>query len=145
MAFGLRVSPSGQKSFLIQFRVKGAKGEKWTERGGSRPWAACAFMTVKEAKVAANKLKTDAQHGIDPVLSARTKQATDKAAQAQQAFTFARLFDKYAEYLDRQVNAHTLRASELPLKPKRLLRRWSVALHDRPVSTISKADILSYL
>lgn len=140
--FGLRVAPSGQKSFLVQFRVRGARGEKWVER--QKSIGRLSFMTVDQARIAANKLKSDAAQGIDPVQTARIKHASDKAEQIAQSFTFDRLLERYSEYIDRQVGAWTLRQSSAA-ETKRLLRRWQAVLADRPVKDINKADVLGFL
>ena len=103
-----------------------------------------SFMTVDQARIAANKLKSDAAQGIDPVQTARIKHASDKAKETAQSFTFDRLLERYSEYIDRQVGAWTLRQSSAA-ETKRLLRRWQAVLADRPVKDINKADVLGFL
>jgi Arm DNA-binding domain len=63
--FGLRVSPKGRKSFIVQYRVRGAKGTAWKER--QIVLGTLAFLTVAQASDRARQYKTKASEGIDPV------------------------------------------------------------------------------
>ena len=56
--FGLRVSPKGRKSFIVQYRVRGTKGTSWKER--QVVLGTLAFLTVAEARDRARRYKAQA-------------------------------------------------------------------------------------
>src|SRR5437588_11964137 len=71
--FGLRVSPKGKKTFLVQYRFRqpdGALKERQETLG------TLAFLTVAEARERARQSKIKASAGVDPVAEKRAaKQA----------------------------------------------------------------------
>jgi hypothetical protein len=78
LRFTGRVSPKGRKSFIVQYRVRGAKGSKWTER--QVVLGTLAFLTVAQARDRARQYKSKASEGIDPV---EEKKEAKKAEEVQ--------------------------------------------------------------
>jgi integrase len=133
--FGLRISSKGRKSFICQYRVRGAKGKKWTER--QVVLGTLAFMTVAEARDRARRYKVQASEGVDPVEQKREAERVEEAQRTANAFTFPKLVAPYeSEYLV------DLKSME---ERRRLLKRWTSAFGDRPVSDITESDILSFI
>ena len=135
--FGLRVSPKGKKTFLVQFRVRGPKGSKWKER--QVKLGELSFMTVSKARARAGSYKSKASEGIDPVDELKAAQQAEETKQHANAFTFAKLVERYeAEYLvhrkPRGIEQKT-----------RLFKRLLPVFGDKPVSEIREADILAFI
>lgn len=135
--FGLRVSPKGRKSFICQYRVRGAKGTKWIER--QVVLGTLAFLTVAEARERARRYKAQASDGIDPVAETKEAKTAEETKRKADAFTFSKLVERYeAEYLVRLKPAGM--AEKL-----RLFKRWMPALGHKPVAEIGEADILAFI
>ena len=135
--FGLRVSPKGRKSFICQYRVRGAKGSKWTER--QVVLGTLAFLTVAEARDRARRYKAQASEGTDPVEEKKETRKAEEIKRNADSFTFSKLVDRYeAERLTK------LKPSGVEQK-LRLLKRWMPALGDTPASDIREADILAFI
>jgi len=136
--FGLRVSPKGRKSFICQYRVRGAKGTTWKER--QVVLGTLNFLTVAEARDRARRYKAQASEGIDPVEQMKASAQAEEVQRKANALTFAKLVDRYtAEYL--RVNRKPAGVEER----LRLLRRWLPALGDKPASDVCEADILTFV
>jgi integrase len=135
--FGLRVSPKGRKSFICQYRVRGTKGSKWTER--QVVLGTLNFLTVAEARDRARRYKAQASEGTDPVEQTKQAQKAEEVQRKADAFTFAKLVDRYQnEYLT------NLKPGGVAQKT-RLLKRWLPTLGDKPVSEIQESDILAFI
>jgi integrase len=135
--FGLRVSTKGRKSFICQYRVRGTKGKKWTER--QVVLGTLAFMTVAEARDRARRYKVQASEGIDPVEERKEATRVEEAQRTASAVTLSKLVDRYeAEHL-------VTRKPSGAAQGRRLLNRWISALGDRPVADIHEADILTFI
>lgn len=137
--FGLRVSPTGRKTFIVQYRVRGEKGQKWRERQETIGTLA-DLETLGNARAKARERRNKAREGTDPVVEKKAAEAAVRAEQAAQQLTFAKLAAQYqVQYADRETKAST--AAET----KRLLGRWLAVLGERPVNDIRKADIMAFL
>src|SRR3546814_2306308 len=81
--FGLKVTPSGAKSFIFQYRLggRGAKTRRWTIGKLGSPW------TPASARDEADRLSKLVSQGIDPV--------EDKHRRARQAATLG-----FSSYVD---------------------------------------------
>jgi integrase len=135
--FGLRVSPKGRKSFIVQYRVRGTKGTAWKER--QVVLGTLAFLTVAEARDRARQYKAQASQGIDPVEQTKAAEQAEAVQRKAGSFTFSKLVDRYeAEYLVKR------KPSGIAQK-LRLFKRWMPALGDKPVADITEADILAFI
>ena len=68
--FGVRVKPSGQKSFVIQYRNRETGRSRRRTIGQYGP-----LMTFNQAKEEARKMLSDAARGADPIEELRTKRS----------------------------------------------------------------------
>jgi integrase len=135
--FGLRVSPKGRKSFIVQYRIRGTKGSKWTER--QVVLGTLAFLTVAQARDQARRYKIQAAQGIDPVVEMREAKQIEEVQRKADAFTFSKLVERYEiEYLVKRKPSG--QAEKL-----RLLKRWMPDLGNKPVSEISESDIHAFI
>jgi integrase len=134
--FGLRVSPKGRKTFIVQYRVRlDGKLKERQETIGT-----LAYLTVAQARDRARQSKAKASAGIDPVAERRADNAAEEAERQLKAFTFIKLIDRYQrEYADRKTKASSAKET------KRRLARWTATLGDRPVRDITKPDIRNFL
>lgn len=76
--FGLRVSPKGQKSFLIQYRYQGRTQRMRLGRAG--------FITADEARKKARVLLGEAEAGKNPALAAATKRQAPLLSEVVERF-----------------------------------------------------------
>lgn len=84
--FGVKVTPSGRKSFIMQKHVNGR--DVRIKIGDFGPF------TVAEARERANKIAVEAQDGIDPV--AKRRQAAQEAqTAAQREITVGQLYERW--------------------------------------------------
>jgi hypothetical protein len=139
--FGLRVSPRGTKTFIVQYRVRLPDG---TLKERQEKLGRLDYMTVAQARKRAQQSQTDAIDGIDPVAERRAKKKAEEEAEEEKRkakkFTFDWLVDRYQQlYAD--LNTKKSSANET----RRRLKRWAVALGKRPITDIRKADISSFL
>src|SRR4051794_13011361 len=130
--FGMRVSPKGRKTFLVQYRFRTLDG---SQKERQETIGTLAFMTVAEARDRARQSKAKASAGIDPVAEKEAAEEADKAERHGREFTFAKLVEQYqAEYAD--LNTKASSAAEI----RRRLKRITSVLGHRPVREIRKAD-----
>jgi integrase len=135
--FGMRVSPRGRKAFIVQYRVRGARGTAWKERQVTL--GTLAFMTVAEARKRARLYKSKASEGVDPAQELRAAEQVEETQRQADAFTFGKLVERYTnEYLVRRKPSGIAERT-------RLLKRWLPRLGDKPVSEIGEADILTFI
>lgn len=116
--FGLRVTPGGVKSFIVETRIKGKVKRKTLGRYGP--------LTVEQARKAAQKFLGKVAGGADPI--------TAEKVDADRRVTLAEVFEAYL----------TVRKD---LKPstvhdyRRHLRESFADWVDRPIATLSKEAI----
>ncbi|MCK9549764.1 site-specific integrase [Aquamicrobium sp.] len=93
--FGLRITPRGVKSYVLQYRMKGQPARRMTLGGHGNPWT--AETARKEAERRLIKIK----QGIDPVEEERQKVEHEKRRIAEeerkQREAEALAFDTYAD------------------------------------------------
>ena len=70
--FGLRVTPKGVKSYVLQYRVNGEPARRKTIGIHGSPW------TPQTARKEAERLLMLVRQGIDPVEEARERKRRDK-------------------------------------------------------------------
>ena len=134
--FGLRVSPKGRKTFLVQYRFRQPHGSL-KER--QETLGTLNFLTVAEARERARQSKAKASAGIDPVAEKRTAKEAAEVARKATEFTLAKLVERYqAEYVN-----HRNKLSGARVKMG-LLRRWVEAFGDRQADAITEEDVLRF-
>ena len=134
--FGVRVSPKGRKTFLVQYRVRtnGNLKERQETLG------TLAFLTVAQARERARQSKAAASAGIDPVAQKRAAETAAKAEKQAHELTLAKLVERYLrEHAEVNTKASSVAAT------RGLLMRWVKVLGDRPAHSITKADIVAFL
>ena len=89
-AFGIRVLPSGVKSFILRRRYPGSK------QPARRALGAYGEMSLAEAREKAREWNALVKKGIDPgIEEGRQRQAAIEAEEQRQASTFGAAFEEY--------------------------------------------------
>lgn len=83
--FGLRVTPRGVKSYVVQYRLKGRPARRTTLGVHGSPW------TPDKARERAEQILIGVKSGIDPVAQAK------KEAQAARTLGFANYVERFSE------------------------------------------------
>ena len=114
--FGIRVFPSGRKSFLLGYRLPGSRRQRWTTVGKY------GVLTLHQAREKARKLLLGIQQGRDPKATAPAKVTL-------------------AEYADIYIADCKVRGVKTWKKLRsRLDRRIIPALGDHPMEDIKRQD-----
>ena len=116
--FGVRIYPSGTKSFVLGYRKPGSRNQRWTTVGKF------GVFTVQQARQKARELLVDIQNGIDPKAPTAAKELTVKEC--------AKVFLEDARTRD----VTTWRGME-----RRFEKRIIPALGRKTLLDVSRADI----
>jgi len=131
--FGLRVEPSGHKTFIARYRAGGGRGGKLRQATLGR----YGTVTVDEARTAAKRMLGAAAVGADPV--------EEKRSARQAGMTVAEVCDWYLKEAragrvlgrrGRPIKASTLTSDEL-----RINAHVRPLIGRKPVSSLSVADM----
>lgn len=128
--FGLKVTPAGSKTYVLQYRMggRGSPSKRYTIGRHGSPWSPA---TAREEAI---QLLTLVRQGTDPRGERRAKQI--EASELG--------FELQAErFIDRYLRAHWTKTWK---EGARLLRVNAIpTFRDRPISQISKADVSDLL
>ena len=120
--FGVRVKPSGVRSYLVQYRNRHGRSRRLTIGTHGR-------LTAEEARTEARKLLVDVARGGDP---AEDRQTT------RNALTMSEFAERYmTEYAVGKKKPGTLETDRINLR-----RHILPALGRLPVASISKSDVV---
>jgi integrase len=129
--FGIRVTSSGSKVFLVQYMAPAGK-----RRVRIGPFG---VLTVDQARREAKALLGDVARGIDPVVLRQAAADAERRAKAEAAFTFGHLIDTWAAARNGDRRESYLREAVLCLK--RNMTLW----WDRPASSITLQEAVRRL
>lgn len=127
--FGLKVEPSGTKSYLVQYRMGGrdTPTRRYTIGRHGSPW------TPVTARSEAERLLRLAASGIDP----------QEAAKAQTRINRDFAFDRYAEKFLRDYGRRNWRPRTWASAESNM-RRWVVpVLGRKPITKIRRSDLIA--
>jgi integrase len=151
--FGVRVTPAGSRIYLIQYRAKGAPGERSKTRRITIGEHDGDLWNCTKARAAARKLLAPIDLGRDPFAEREAdREATRQAAVAAQAARDAEARDaerKEKESLEVLAEAYIerrLAKRRSALEAARLLRHGPVAAWgSRHISEIKRSDVAELL
>ena len=142
--FGLKVTPKGRRSYVVQYRPKGsAQARRVTLGVHGAPWTPRSRVTSEQARVAAEKLLLRVRNGEDPVEADRLARAAAETVRAAAEGAAARAdLHRFEVVLDDYIERYA--------RPKN--RRWAdtrrVIAHDalpfwkdRPIASITRRDV----
>ena len=128
--FGLKVTPTGRRIYLFQYRVAGKQTpERVTIGRHGDPW------TAEQARAEAERLRGDTKRGISP-----RERARRVAEEALRAVTVAELCERYLAE-----GVATKKASTLITDRGRVHRHIVPLLGKRKVVEITAADVRRFL
>jgi integrase len=127
-AFGVRVMPSGEKTFILYRRFPGSPSPV------RRSLGQYGELTLSEAREKAREWLALIKKGMDPTREAkRLQEAAIEAERAKQANTFGSAFESYLKR-----KASKLRSGRpIEMEMRREFRDWM----DRPLADISDRDV----
>ena len=121
--FGLRVEPSGHKSFIVRYRTNGG-GRSAPRRQMKVNGASGTVITADAARKVANRILADVAHGKDP---------QDELAAKRREITVSALCDLYLEE-----GTETKKVSTLATDRGRIERHIKPLLGKRLITEISE-------
>lgn len=127
--FGLKVAPTGVRTYIFQYRLggRGAKTKRYTIGTHGR-------LTPDEARKRAKRLASQVLDGLDPAAVKRTER--------QERIDLA--FDAYVgRFLELRMAHKAARFHELTAAILRI--HVTPRLKDKPINTITKADVVQVL
>lgn len=137
--FGLRVSPGGTKSYVIQYRMAGAKADRRYTIGRHGPW------TPDQARQRASELRRLVDTGVDPFDhdkvqdEQREQDRRDKLDRA-----FGKVADTWLESYRIDRNGKPRRASSLRIAGT-VIRFMKSQFEQRRIDKIGRGDITAAL
>lgn len=101
--FGVRVYPSGRKTFVLQYRPAGSSGPRWLVLG---PYG---VLTLDQARTAAKKALHDARHGVDPIAVKRERKRGETVKDLAELFITREVAHyKTAVEAERRIRKHVI-------------------------------------
>jgi integrase len=144
--FGLRISPQGRKTYLAQYRVKGAVSKQGKPLEVSETFGTADKVTLAEAQRQARASFALAREGIHPVMQRKQKFAAAQASVEERAFTFEKLAERYlAEYVYRNNRPSTAKEARRLLTRAMRMPCGKGTFGNLPASAITREHIVALL
>ena len=147
--FGVRVTPSGRRLYIVQYRAKPAPGVPSTTRKVTIGEHDGTLWNVTKARAQARKVLGAVDAGGDPVADRLAKAEADRKARADAAEAAARAVaeaearerERFETLVDRYI-VESLQTKKSGRETARLLRHGPVVKWaGRPIGTIRRAEV----